>query len=230
MENAIKSKIALFDFDGTLVETHLWSALFKYNLKNKQKVFASIWYIIYHTFLYFLYKAKIISQKKCFQAWAKDVPKILVKGLSVEQGKIIFEKIWNNYLCLTTKKRVLERLRWHQKREDVTILASNAPQDFLEIVKKHLNFNFVVGSLLEIENNKFTGRIIPPLPWSKGKVKRIKEIIKKANINANFKESFSYSDDIRDLPMLKMTGNSVVVSPDERLLEIAEENNWEVIK
>ncbi|MDD5551625.1 MAG: HAD-IB family hydrolase [Candidatus Pacebacteria bacterium] len=230
MNQTKKVRLAIFDFDGTLIDGHLWTALLKHNFKKKRRIFSSIWYLVYHMLLYYFYKLKIISQKKCFQAWAKDIPKILVKGLSVEKGKDILKTIWREYLLPTIKKETLSRLKWHQKRGDITILASNAPQDFLEIVKKYLNFNFVVGSILEVKNNRFTGKIIPPLPWSKGKVKRIKGIIKKEKLNVDFKESFSYSDDIRDLPMLKMAGNPVVVSPDEKLLKIAKENHWGIIK
>lgn len=230
MDQTKKVRLALFDFDGTLVDAHLWSVLLKYNLKRKRKIFSSIWYLIYHMFLYYFYKLRIISQKKCFQSWAKDIPKILVKGLSVKKGRDFFRVIWRDYLSPTAKRKIIKRLKWHQNRGDITILASNAPQDFLGIVKEYLNFNFVVGSILEVKNNYFTGKIISPLPWGKGKVRRIKEIIKKEKMSVNFKDSFSYSDDIRDLPMLKMTGNPVVVGPDEKLFKIAKENNWGIIK
>jgi phosphoserine phosphatase len=48
-------------------------------------------------------------------------------------------------------------------------------------------------------------------------------------LKVNLKESFAYSDSLRDLPMLKLVGNPIVVDPNEKLLEIAKKNNWEVL-
>lgn len=222
-------RIALFDFDGTLVEAHLWAVLFKYNLKKKKRVLSSIWYMFYHMVLYFFSKIKLISQKKCFQAWAKDIPQ-LFKKTTREKGAEIFKNVWNQYIIQTSKKSVLEKLKWHKEKEHITFLVSNAPQEFLEVVKQCLNFDFIIGVKSEIKNNKFTGKIMPPLLWGKEKVTGVKKIIKEKNLNVDFKKSFAYSDSSKDLPMLKLVGNPVVVNPNEELLKIATKNNWEIIK
>ena len=138
--------------------------------------------------------------------------------------------VWEKYIAPSSKENVFEKFKWHKTRKDITFLVSNAPQEFLEIVKEALKFDFIIGVKSEIKNNKFTGKIIPPLLWGKRKVKRIKDIIKKEGFEVDLEESFAYSDSLRDLPMLKMTGNPVVVSPDEKLFKIAKKNNWRIIK
>jgi len=221
-------RIAIFDLDGTLIKAHLWAVLLKYNLNKKERIFASIWYFVSHIALMIPWKLKLISTKKCFQSWAQDVPQ-MVKGINAERGKEVFGNIWDRYISPTLKKKTFERLKWHQKRGNITILASNSPQNFVDTIKENLNFDFAVGAKLEIKKNKFTGKTIPSLPWGKEKAKRIKEIIKEQRLNIDFKGSFTYSDSFSDLPILELVGSPVVVDPDEKLLQFAKENNWEIL-
>jgi len=223
-----KKTVAIFDFDGTLVEGHLWGAFLKENFKTKKRIFLSIWHIFYHMFFYYLSKFNFYSMEKCLKSWTEDIPG-LFKNLEKEASKYFFEKIWNDYLAGTLKKEVFKRLKWHQKRGDITILASNAPKDFLLVVKEILNFDFVVGTEVEVKNGKYTGKTILPIPWREEKARKILELLKKEKIEVDFKNSFAYSDSERDIEMLKLVGNPVVVNPDEKLLKIAKKNKWEIL-
>jgi phosphoserine phosphatase len=39
---------------------------------------------------------------------------------------------------------------------------------------------------------------------------------------------FAYSDSFNDLPMLSLVGHPCAINPDRRLLEFAEQNDWQV--
>jgi FMN phosphatase YigB (HAD superfamily) len=54
-----KKTVAIFDFDGTLVEGHLWGAFLKENFKTKKRVFG-----IFFTICFF-----IIYQNLIFIPW-----------------------------------------------------------------------------------------------------------------------------------------------------------------
>lgn len=221
--------IAIFDFDGTLVEEHLWSALLKENFKTKKRIFLSFWHIVYHLFLYYLSKFHLYSKEKCLKIWAEDIPQ-LFKGLEKEEAKNFFNKIWEEYLKPSIKTKTLNKFKWHKKRGHIAILASNAPQDFLEVVKKDLGFDFLIGSRAELKNNrKYSGRSILPIPWREEKANQLRLLLKKEKIEVDFKNSFAYSDSERDIEILKMVGNPAVVDPDEKLLKIAKKKKWKIL-
>jgi len=223
-----KSSIAIFDLDGTLIEGHLWNGLYKYNKKNKNNLFLTFWYLIYHIFLAIPWKIKLLSTKIYYQSWAKNLSWLL-KGVGIDQIEEIFDWVCKRELLPTIKQKTLERLRWHQKRGDITILASNSFQKIVDKIKDYLSMDFSIGTQLEVMGGRLTGRIIPPLPFGEKKASRIQKLIKEENIFIDFKSGFAYSDSYFDLPMLSLVGNPVVVDPDKNLLQIAQYKGWEIL-
>jgi HAD superfamily hydrolase (TIGR01490 family) len=223
-----KVKIALFDFDGTLVSSHLWSGLLKYYLKKREKVFAISWFLISNFALTPFWKMGLISTKKYYQSWGEDMAR-LMKGVDVGRAKEIFDWLTDDYLLPTLKKNVFERLKRHQEGGYLTVLTSGSFQDLIKAFSSRLNIDFAVGTELEIIRNKFSGRIIPPLCFAQGKAEKVKQFLTDNNLVIDFKESFAYSDSVFDLPILELVGNPVAVEPDKKLLEIANARDWQII-
>jgi len=221
-------RVALFDLDGTLVDAHLWLGMVRHHLKTKENLFEVFWYLTSHVALAPFWKMRLISTEKYYQSWGKDLAK-LTKGIKLERGKEIFDCLANEYLLPKLKKDVLKRLKAHQADGFLTILTSGSFQDLLQIIAKHLNIDFALGTELEIVKNRFSGKVIPPLCLSKGKAEKLQSFLSEKNLKINFKESFAYSDSVFDLPMLELVGNPVVVGPDKKLLEIAKRKRWQII-
>ncbi len=227
MDNT-KNKIAIFDLDGTLVNAHLWLGMVKHHLKTKENLFSVFWYLTSHISLAPFWKMHLIPTEKYYQSWGKDLAK-LMKGIKLERGKEIFDWLTDEYLLPTLKKKVLERLKKHQEEGLLTILISGSFQNLVDIVANRLNIDFAIGTALEVIKDKFSGEIIFPLCLGQKKVEKIKNLLSRKNLKINFKESFSYSDSISDLPMLELVSNPIVVEPDKKLLEIAKNKNWQII-
>lgn len=221
-------KVAIFDLDGTLIEHHLWLGILKNHLKKKKNLFWSFWYLITHFTAFPLWKMKLISTQKFYQNWAKDMP-IMMKGIKLEEGKEIFNWVSEKYLLPSIKSESLNRLKSHQKEGFLTILTSGSFQGVVEIIAKSLNIDFALGTELEINRERFTGKIIPPLCFGEGKKEKLENLFSEKNLEIDFKNSFAYSDSIFDLPVLNLVGNPVVVNPDKELLNIAKSNGWQII-
>lgn len=223
-----ENKIALFDLDGTLVRTHLWSGLMKHHLKTKEKLWATFWYLFSHLTLTPLWKMGLISTEKYYQSWGQDLV-AMIKGIRTERAKEIFEKLSDEYLLPSLKTKVWKRLKNHQQEGFLTILTSGSFQQLLEIIANRLNIDFVIGTELEIVEDRFSGRIIPPFCFSQGKAEKVKKFLSGNNLKINLKQSFAYSDSFFDLPILELVGNPVVVEPDKKLLKIAKSKGWQII-
>jgi len=226
--NVPGTKIALFDFDGTLVETHLWLGLMKHHLKTKEKLWATFWYLFSHLALMPFWKMGFISTEKYYQSWGQDLV-AMIKGIKTDRAKEIFVRLSDEYFLPTLKKKVFESLKKHQAEGFLTILTSGSFQELLEIIAKRLNIDFVVGTELEIVRDRFSGRIIPPFCFSQGKAEKVRKFLSRRNPQIDLKESFAYSDSFFDLPLLELVGNPVVVEPDKKLLEIARNKGWQII-
>ena len=221
-------KIAIFDLDGTLVNSHLWLGIVKHHLKTKENLFSVFWYLFSHMALAPFWKMKLIPTEKYYKSWGQDLA-LTMKGIKTDKAKVIFEWLSDQYLLPSSKKNVLERLKKHQEEGFLTILTSGSFQDLIKIIANRLNIDFAIGTELEQKSDKFSGKIVPPFCFGQGKAEKVKNFLSEKKLKINFKESFSYSDSFFDLPILEMAGNPVVVEPDKKLLEIAKNKGWQII-
>ena len=221
-------KIAIFDLDGTLVNSHLWLGIVKHHLKTKENLFSVFWYLFSHMALAPFWKMKLIPTEKYYKSWGQDLA-LTMKGIKTDKAKAIFEWLSDQYLLPSSKKNVLERLKKHREEGFLTILISGSFQELVKIIATRLNIDFAIGTELEQKSDEFSGRIVSPFCFGQGKAEKIKNFLSEKNLKINFKESFAYSDSFFDLPILEMVGNPVVVEPDKKLLETAKNKGWQII-
>lgn len=221
-------RVAIFDLDGTLIDSHIWYALMRSNFKKKINRFYTLFYILTHFFLIPFWKLKIIPEKNYFSLWGKHIS-WMVKGLPLKEARKIFASLWKNDLSRSLKEKTLKRLKEHLQRDDKIILVSGSFEELLKVVKKKLNAHYVIGTKLEERKGILTGKIIPPLCFSEGKLERLREFLKEKKLKIDFKKSFAYCDSIYDIFILNLVGNPVVVDPDKKLFEIAKKRKWEIL-
>lgn len=103
----------------------------------------------------------------------------------------------------------------HKKNGALIIFISGSP-DFLveKMGKKHHVFK-AIGSHYVMENDVFTGKVIPM--WdADSKNKMIDKLVAKYNID--LEKSFAYGDTNGDFNMLRRVGNPVAINPSKELL------------
>jgi len=224
--NAIR--LAIFDFDGTLTEGHLWLGIAKHHLRKKVRRFPLVLYFVLHMPLYIGAKLHIYSEEKNRSKWGEDLT-YLFKGFSVKQYKEAFEWVSENYFLPLMRKDMLGVLEQHKNRGEKVVLLSGMYTDFLEIIGRKIGADCFVGTRMEVKNNVCTGKIVQPLCFGENKAVFLKRYITENSLSVDLAGSWAYADSFYDSPVFELVGNPVATYPDRRLLELASERKWRVI-
>jgi len=223
----LKTIAALFDCDGTIYSAQYGRQLMEYSSKNGRKVSAQAYYLSLMP-LYFLRKAKLVGDETYHRpvisrlAW-------MTKGLTENEFLKASEEIINEHLVPSELTEVISRLREHQSKGHAILLVSGMPTPSLTLMGEHYKVNGVVGTKLEVKGGRYSGQIIPPVITGKFKDIHAREFFSSNNLDVDWEASYAYADSITDTGLFNMVGHPVAVHPDEKLLQLAQSNNWEII-
>ncbi len=220
-------KLAVFDFNGTIFPKETIPFLIKCWKKfNYSK------YRLYK--LYIILLPLILKYRYSFlTTMAREEMKIkfmkrfaaMFKGMSRSEIEGYFLKV-EKEACQYYNIEVINSLTDFKKRDHETVLLSGAFIELLEIVGNHLEFDRVIGSPILRSNNHGVNEI-SVLSGSR-KLKVLKENYISKNID--WESSHAFADSIDDLELLKEVGNPVAVKPDQKLLEYAQNKDWDIIR
>jgi HAD superfamily hydrolase (TIGR01490 family) len=124
--------------------------------------------------------------------------------------------------------QMLERAYHHQDAGRPVYIVTAASQEMADLLAHVLVFDGGVGSRLEVQDGRYTGRAAGPFNYREGKVLSLRELAARERID--LAASYAYSDSESDLPMLRAVGHPVVVNPDPDLTRIAAREGWEVLR
>jgi HAD superfamily hydrolase (TIGR01490 family) len=220
--------VALFDFDGTLSKGHFWTMVAKHHIKRRMKLPQLSMYFVTHISLWLASKFRILSKEAYKVKWGEDLA-IAFKGFNRRKGLQIFRRIDRRYVFQSLRPDIMALLQQHRSQGHIIILLSGAFTDFLETLKDKLGADYVVGTRLEVRNDRYTGRIVRPLCYGANKARLLKEFLDQTRLNIDLGFSFAYADSIVDAPVLEMVGNPVATYPDRELSRLACLRGWRVL-
>jgi putative phosphoserine phosphatase/1-acylglycerol-3-phosphate O-acyltransferase len=142
-----------------------------------------------------------------------------------EQDMIDFCEDWfdntvSNYLYT----EAVQRVRDHQEQGHVVALLTAATFYVAEPARRYLGIPHALCTRMEVENGRFTGRLVKPLCHGKGKLYWAIEFCGEHGLDLD--TSYFYTDSIRDLAALEAVGNPRPVNADRPLLRIARRRGW----
>jgi HAD superfamily hydrolase (TIGR01490 family) len=125
--------------------------------------------------------------------------------------------------------QMLDEVHGHQDAGRATFIVSAAGNGVVESLAQVLGMEGGIGTRYEVgADGNFTGRFDGPFVYGPGKVEAMRAFAAEHDID--LAASYSYSDSISDLPMLRAVGNPVVVNPDPPLAEIARQEGWQTMR
>lgn len=114
----------------------------------------------------------------------------------------------------------------HELGHDVVIISASATE-LVEPVAKLLGADHFVGTVLTVEDGKYTGDI-EFYAYGEAKAEAIRELAELYDYSLS--DSYAYTDSVTDVPMLEAVGHGTVVNPDKALRVMASERGWDMAR
>jgi fatty acyl-CoA reductase len=212
--------LAVFDVDGTLVETNvveyfLWMRLRAQPLDDWPAFMARMlrqaprW-------LYLERRSRAEFQRSFYREYA---------GLDPE----VMRTLGREALDAVTLRRIypegMRRIREHKRAGHRVLLLTGALDVVVEPLAELLEVEVDCAHLL-VRDGRLTGDLESPPPAGEARGALLEEYAGSHGLVLS--ESFAYADSLSDLPMLELVGTPVAVNPDARLSQVAGQRGWRV--
>jgi HAD superfamily hydrolase (TIGR01490 family) len=218
----MKSKIAVFDIDGTVFRWQLFHELVAELGKQKmfpKEVVADIeekffaWRALTATWAD--YEAAVVS---AIQNYIVQIPPEKLDECAKAVVDKSGHKVYNYTINLADKL----------KKQGYFLLAlTGSQQEIAEVFAKRHGFDDCVGSLIQKdENGNFTGKYERFVIGNKAEL--LTNYCQQNNFDLN-NDSYGVGDSEGDGQMLALVKNPVAFNPDEKLLDSAIKNGWKVV-
>jgi HAD superfamily hydrolase (TIGR01490 family) len=109
-----------------------------------------------------------------------------------------------------------------------TYIVSASPVEIVSQFADEMEMTGGLGTVGEIEDGIYTGRLAEPFCYGEGKADAINKVA--AEMGYDLSQSYAYTDSAGDLPMLEAVGHPVAVNPDRALETIAFHRGWPIVE
>ncbi|MBE9517810.1 MAG: HAD-IB family hydrolase [Bacteroidetes bacterium] len=210
---------AFYDLDHTILDgnsaTHLVQEARKRGLMSERKYRHAVWLSI-------LYKLDIGDPTRMINrmlSWLKGVEEADITALAQE--------IFDHTIKETIRPKILETIREHRAQKAKVVLLSSATTPICQPVNLYLELDEMICTRLESESGILTGHTHGKLVY--GPEKKVRMLAYCHENNYNPREAWYYGDSHTDKYVMEAVGFPVAVSPDKKLLRIANRNNWPIL-
>jgi alcohol-forming fatty acyl-CoA reductase len=212
--------LAVFDVDGTLVQTNVveyffWMRLQDQPLEEWPRFLAGMaaraprW-------LYLERRSRAEFQRSFYREY---------DGLDAERMRRLGEEALHAVTLRRMFPEGVRRIRAHKQAGHRVLLLTGALDVVVEPLAELLEVD-VDCAHLRVDDGRLTGDLQHPPPAGEARATAVEEYA--ARHGMELAESFAYADAISDLPMLERVGTAVVVNPDARLSQVAGQRGWRV--
>ncbi len=197
-------RLAIFDVDYTITKKETLMELYKYSIKENKK---NLIYLPRALFSGLLYITKIYDEKRVKESFLK-----FIENMSEEDLKDFTKRFYQNRLSKILYKDSLEMMKKLKSEGYYIFLISASPEFYLNSLYTIKEVDKVIGTKFHMENGKFLRKMNGLNCKGEEKVRRLKEVLKKENIEVDFKNSYMFSDSLSDKPLLDLVGNPYLIN------------------
>jgi HAD superfamily hydrolase (TIGR01490 family) len=159
-------------------------------------------------------------------ARAREAALSFVAGRSVAELRALSEEIFDDLMAQRIWSGTHALARLHLDAGQRVWLVTAAPVELGAVIAGRLGLTGALGTVAEIVDGTYTGRLVGGLLHGPAKAVAIAELA--AAQGLDLARCAAYSDSVNDLPMLSAVGRPVAVNPDGALRREARERGWEI--
>ena len=150
-----------------------------------------------------------------------------VKGIKESDFVELGEEVYDKHLVNAIYPESRALIASHVEKGHKVVIISAATSYQIDPIAKELGIKDIYCTKMEVRKGKFTGNI-EEVCWREGKAKAAKKFAVENDIDLS--KSFFYTDSIEDYPLLEIVGNPVATNPDNKLSQVAFENDWPILR
>ena len=159
-------------------------------------------------------------------ASATEAALSFVEGRSVSELVDLGEEVFVDEMPDKLIPGTLALAQGHLDAGQRVWLVTATPVELATIIAKNLGLTGALGTVAEVRDGVYTGRLVGAPLHGVAKAEAIRAIAEREGLDLT--RCSAYSDSSNDVPMLSMVGNPVAVNPDSTLRQHAKENGWPI--
>lgn len=210
-------KLAIFDVDYTITKRETLMEFYSFMVKKDIRLLR---YLPKSAFAGILYFLKIYDAGKAKQKFIS-----FVDGIKEEDMKLIVKEFYEKRLSTIFYKDAIDTMKKLKKEGYKIYLISASAEFYLNELYNIKEVDRVIGTRFRITNGIHGSVIEGENCKGEEKVKRLKEVLEKENIEVNFKDSYMFSDSMSDLPLFKLVGHPYLINSKKKYNNV-EVLNW----
>lgn len=218
-------KLAIFDFDGTLLNDDTLPVLGREWLRQKRSRARYYQVLLSVTPVLLKYKAGLIGREAMKGQAFKRFNRIFT-GMSRPAVDEFFRQAYPHIRELFNEA-VVDEIRLAREQGFHCVLLSGAYIELLKLVSRDLGMDTVLGARLAFRDEVYDHR--GETRFVDGAKKRAMLLEAFAGQNVDWEQSRAFGDSFADICIIETVGERVAVNPDLELLQHAQKNQWRIV-
>ena len=212
--------IAVFDFDGTLINGYSASVFFQHQLRSREMGAMDL--------------ADAMTAMARSVAGAIEMQDLLAQATAKWKGKredaldALGEKLFDKALGDKVYPEMVSIMMAHRKAGHTIAIASSATRFQVEPTARFLGVENVMTSVCEAEDGVLTGKLLEPQMWGPGKEAAVRAFVRKHK--AKLADTWFYADGDEEIGLMEAVGHAVPTNPGRALAAAAKAHGWGVLR
>jgi len=169
---------------------------------------------------------RLVGERHGHVSAVRDRGLALGAGVEVAPLVAIGEEIFDELIADRILAETLGLAQAHLDRGEDVFIVTAAPVELARIVAQRLGLTGALGTVSEVEDGRWTGRLVGELLHGEAKAEAVIRLA--ADRGFDLRRCAAYSDSINDLPLLSAVGDPHAVNPDRKLRVYADAQGWPV--